>query len=120
MLGNASLVAFIATTNAGRARSFYQDVLGLRFVADDGFALLFDANGTTLRIARVESLIPHSFTSLGWHVDDIAGAMLALVAKGVAFEHYGLPVRTRAAPGRLRARRPRSPGSRTRTATCCR
>ena len=91
MLGKASLVAFAATTDAERARSFYEGVLGLRFVADDGFALVFDANGTTLRISRVEALTPHPFTSLGWDVEDIAGLMRTLNAKGVAFEHYGLP-----------------------------
>ena len=66
-------------------------MLGLRFIADDGFALLFDANGTTLRIARVEALTPQPFTSLGWHVDDISTVMQTLAAKGVTFEHYGLP-----------------------------
>src|SRR5678816_2888619 len=77
--------------DAGRARTFYEDVLGLRLMADDGFALLFDANGTTLRIARVEALTPHPFTSLGWEVDDISAVMQTLAAKGVTFEHYGLP-----------------------------
>jgi len=91
VLSNAALVAFVATTDAARARSFYEDVLGLRFIADDGFALLFDANGTTLRIARVEALTPHPFTSLGWHVDDMATVMQTLGAKGVRFENYGLP-----------------------------
>jgi len=91
VLGNAPLVAFIATTDAARARAFYEDVLDLRFIADDGFALVFDANGTTLRVARVEALTPHPFTSLGWDVDDIAGVMRSLAAKGVTFERYGLP-----------------------------
>ena len=91
MLGNATLVAFIATTDASRARAFYEDVLGLRFIADDQFALVFDANGTTLRIARVEALTPHPFTSLGWHVEDIMAVMHTLAANGVAFERYGLP-----------------------------
>src|SRR3954452_14684203 len=91
MLGSASLVAFIATTDADRARAFYEDILGLRFIADDGFALVFDAKGTTLRIARVEAMKPHPFTSLGWDVEDISAAMQSLAAKGVAFEHYGLP-----------------------------
>ena len=91
MLGNASLIAFIATTDASRTRAFYEDVLGLRFIADDGFALLFEANGTTLRIARVEALTPHPFTSLGWEVEDISTVMQTLATAGVAFEHYGLP-----------------------------
>ena len=91
MLGNASLVAFIATTEADRARSFYEGIFGLGFIPDDGFALLFDANGTTLRIARVEALTPHPFMSLGWEVDDISTVMQTLARKSVTFEHYGLP-----------------------------
>jgi catechol 2,3-dioxygenase-like lactoylglutathione lyase family enzyme len=89
VLGDASLIGFVATTDAGRARAFYESVLGLRLVVDEEFALVFDANGTMLRIQKVEALTPHPFTSLGWQVDDIAEAVRALAAKGVAFERYG-------------------------------
>ena len=91
MLGNASIIALVATVNAPRARGFYEDVLGLRFVADEEYALVFDAKGTMLRIQRVQTLTPHAFTSLGWQVDDIAETMRELAAKGVTFENYGLP-----------------------------
>jgi catechol 2,3-dioxygenase-like lactoylglutathione lyase family enzyme len=53
------LIAFVSTTDADRARTFYGSVLGLRLVNDDDFALMFDANGTPLRITKVESLSPH-------------------------------------------------------------
>jgi catechol 2,3-dioxygenase-like lactoylglutathione lyase family enzyme len=45
MLSSSKLVAFAATTNALEARRFYEGVLGLRLVADEPFALVFDANG---------------------------------------------------------------------------
>jgi catechol 2,3-dioxygenase-like lactoylglutathione lyase family enzyme len=90
-LANARVAAFVATTNADRARAFYEDVLGLGLIADEQFAVVFVANGTMLRVQKVEALTPHPFTSLGWEVDDIASTMQGLVAKGVAFEHYGLP-----------------------------
>jgi catechol 2,3-dioxygenase-like lactoylglutathione lyase family enzyme len=91
MLGSASLMAFVATTDAARARAFYEGVLGLRLVDDEEFALVFDANGTMLRIQKVQELTPHPFTSLGWQVEDIAAKMRELTAKGVSFEQYGLP-----------------------------
>ena len=56
MLGKADLVAFIPTTNPEKARAFYENVLGLHFVSDDKFALVFDSNGVTIRIANVSGV----------------------------------------------------------------
>jgi catechol 2,3-dioxygenase-like lactoylglutathione lyase family enzyme len=89
MLDYARLMSFVATTNAERARGFYEGVLGLHVVSDDDFAMVLDANGTMLRVQKVESFTPHPFTALGWQVDDIAMAIRALAAKGVVFERYG-------------------------------
>jgi catechol 2,3-dioxygenase-like lactoylglutathione lyase family enzyme len=91
VLSSASIMAFVATTDAARSRAFYEGVLGLRFVADEPVALVFDANGTMLRIQKVQELTPHPFTSLGWQVDDIGATMRELSAQGVMFESYGLP-----------------------------
>jgi catechol 2,3-dioxygenase-like lactoylglutathione lyase family enzyme len=88
MLGTAKLVAFTATTDGARARAFYQDVLGLACVADDDVAVVFDANGTTLRVTKLQEHTPLPFTALGWDVDDIESAVKALGAKGVMFERY--------------------------------
>ncbi len=88
MLGAAQLVAFAATADAARARAFYQDVLGLRLVTDDAFALAFDCNGTPLRIQKVKDVQPPAFTVLGWSVPDLRQAMTALGKRGVSFERY--------------------------------
>ena len=82
------LIAFVSTTDADRARTFYGSVLGLRLVNDDDFALMFDANGTPLRITKVESLSPAPFMVLGWEVADIAQTAARLRECGVAFERY--------------------------------
>ncbi|HEX7508740.1 MAG TPA: VOC family protein [Polyangia bacterium] len=82
------LVAFVSTTDADRARTFYESVLGMRLVSDDDFAVVFDADGTTLRITKVESLAAAPFTVLGWEVADIAKAAARLRDRGVAFERY--------------------------------
>lgn len=54
-------VAFIAATDLDRARRFYEEVLGLRFVADEGVALLFDVPGMPLRVTRVEQFAAQPF-----------------------------------------------------------
>jgi catechol 2,3-dioxygenase-like lactoylglutathione lyase family enzyme len=92
MLNHARPVCFIATADAGRARAFYEQQLGLALVQDSGYALVFDANGTQLRIQRVEAVAPHPYTALGWEVDDAAAQARALAASGVALARFpGLP-----------------------------
>ena len=49
ILGAQKLVAFVATRDAGRAKVFYRDILGLRLVSEDPFAVVFDANGTMVK-----------------------------------------------------------------------
>jgi catechol 2,3-dioxygenase-like lactoylglutathione lyase family enzyme len=85
-------MAFAATKDAARAKAFYQDVLKLKFVTDDSFALVFDANGTMLRVSRVRELNPAPYTVLGWNVRDIGSTISELTGRGVTFERYsGIP-----------------------------
>ncbi len=88
MLGSSKLTAFVATTDAGRAREFYDGVLGLRLVSDDEFAMVFDANGTPLRVVKVQQVTPAPYTVIGWRVADIGAMVRGLGAKGVAFERF--------------------------------
>src|ERR1700733_6228986 len=88
MLENQPVIAFVATRNPATSRRFYEDVLGLRFVADEPAALIFDAAGTMLRIQKVDKLSPHPFTSIGWKVVDMRATVSALTKLGVKFEHY--------------------------------
>jgi hypothetical protein len=57
-------------------------------VVDDSFALVFDAHGVMLRVARVHELTPAPYTVLGWKVADISAAVKELQIRGVAFERY--------------------------------
>ena len=93
MLNQSPLVCFIATADADRARAFYAGKLGLALTADNGHALIFEANGTQLRVQRVETVAPHPYTALGWEVDDLAATVRALAADGVAMARFpGLPL----------------------------
>jgi catechol 2,3-dioxygenase-like lactoylglutathione lyase family enzyme len=90
MLGSLDIVAFVPTTDAAKARAFYEGVLGLRFVKDDGFAIVLDANGIMIPVAKVgKDFVPAQFTILGWQVSQIEDVVRSLRAKGVHFEIFG-------------------------------
>ncbi len=89
MLGSKKIIAFIPTRDSKKAKPFFQQVLGLRLVSEDQFALVFDANGTMLRVTPVPELTPHQFTILGWEVTNIEETVSGLQEKGVVFERYG-------------------------------
>jgi catechol 2,3-dioxygenase-like lactoylglutathione lyase family enzyme len=88
ILGSSKIVAFAGVKDADRARTFYRDTLGLRLVSEDGFALVFDANGTMLRVSLVREVVAAPYTSLGWEVDDIVAKAKALMKAGVKLERY--------------------------------
>jgi len=89
MLGNQSLVAFVPVTDAGRARPFYEQTLGLKVTHEDSYGVMFDANGVKLRMSVVGSeLKPAPYTILGWLVPDIRAMIPAMESKGVKFERY--------------------------------
>jgi catechol 2,3-dioxygenase-like lactoylglutathione lyase family enzyme len=89
MLGSTNIVAFVAISDAEKARAFYEGVLGLKFIKDDGFALVFDANGIMVRAAKMKEVTPQHGTVLGWQVTEIEKMVRALTAKGVKFEIFG-------------------------------
>jgi len=58
------MVGFVTTTSPERARGFYGDTLGFRFLEDDGFALSFDASGTLQRTVEESSTIEYNDSSI--------------------------------------------------------
>lgn len=91
LLASSTIAAFSATANPERAKSFYRDQLGLKLVSDKPFALVFDANGTMLRVQKVKEVGEAKYTTLGWNVSDIAATLEELEKTGVKFERYGFP-----------------------------
>lgn len=87
-LESQKLIAFVATRDPDRAKAFYRDILGLKFVSQDRFALVFDAGGTMLRVTTVQELTPPQYTVLGWQVPDVLGVAKSLQTKGIHFERY--------------------------------
>jgi catechol 2,3-dioxygenase-like lactoylglutathione lyase family enzyme len=91
MLGSADLIAFVPTRDPAKARQFYEETLGLDFISEDPFALVFNAHGTTLRIANVSEVKGFKvapFTIVGWQVTNVSDTIGDLVKKGVRFERF--------------------------------
>ena len=88
MLGDSELVAFLATTDAARARAFYEGVLGLRLVSDDPFAVVFSVRGVELRLQKVPQLNPQPHTALGWSVAGIDKLVRDIALRGAKFERF--------------------------------
>jgi catechol 2,3-dioxygenase-like lactoylglutathione lyase family enzyme len=86
VLANEKLAAFVSTRDRATAKAFYGDLLGLRLAHEDDFAVVFDANGTSLRVSVIPDLVPQKFTVLGWNVSDIEASAKAMIAKGIVFE----------------------------------
>ena len=88
MLPDSHLMGFVATANTDQARAFYRDTLGLTLIDEHAFALVFDSDGTTLRVQKVEQVAPIPYTALGWRVTDVHASVRALVERGVSFERF--------------------------------
>lgn len=91
MLGRDTLVAFVPSRDPKKAKSFFVDTLALRFVSEDPFAVVLDANGIAVRlvdISRVADFKPAPITILGWSVPDIRQTVRGLQERGVVFERY--------------------------------
>jgi catechol 2,3-dioxygenase-like lactoylglutathione lyase family enzyme len=91
MLRNSDPIAFVPARDPKTARRFYEQTLGLEFVSEDPFALLFNAHGVALRVVNVSTVAdfrPQPFTILGWRVTSAEQAVRALGEKGVRFERF--------------------------------
>lgn len=88
MLGASTVTPLIGTTKPEVAKSFYEGVLGLKFVADDTFALVFEGKNARVRVSRVPAIAPAQYAVLAFNVTDIEKTVDELTAKGVMFARY--------------------------------
>jgi catechol 2,3-dioxygenase-like lactoylglutathione lyase family enzyme len=89
MLGTTNIVAFVAIADYDKSRAFYEGILGLTFLKNDGFAMVMDANGIMVRFVKLPAIAPQKFTVLGWQVTDIERQVADLQSRGVQFERFG-------------------------------
>jgi catechol 2,3-dioxygenase-like lactoylglutathione lyase family enzyme len=91
-LANNDAVTMLAVKDLGRARKFYEDVLGLEKVDDEGEEVVtYRSGASAINVYRSDYAGTNKATAVTWQVDDIDEAVGDLKAKGVTFEHYQIP-----------------------------
>ena len=94
MLANARVTAVIPATDLQRARSFYEDKLGLKPLDMDYSeeAVMYEYGGSTrLYVYRRSEPTKAEHTAALFEVDDLEGRVDDLRRRGVSFEHYDRP-----------------------------
>lgn len=96
MLKNARVNASLPAKDLARARAFYADKLGLLPVREgpEGLAsfLFYEvAAGDRFLIYQTAGTASGQHTQMGFEVEDIAGEVKDLRARGVVFEEYDWP-----------------------------
>ena len=92
-LSNSPLTTMIPVTDAGRARKFYEDSLGLPFREqgpDGNFVFTLDGTGALALFSDPEAK-PSPHTAASFEVKDIPKVIDELEGRGVVFEDYDLP-----------------------------
>lgn len=91
MLKDRNSSAIVAVSDLARARSFYEDTLGLTIEAgsvEDGF-LSFRTGQTSLGVYASEFAGTNKANAVTWDMrGDIVDVVNDLKGKGVVFEHY--------------------------------
>ena len=75
----------LSVTDLPRAKDFYQNTLGMRFLFETGPLAFFQCGDIRLMISAAESEKPNRATLIYFKVADIQGTYEALRAKGVEF-----------------------------------
>jgi catechol-2,3-dioxygenase len=84
MLGQHPVDVMLLATDLGVARSFYGDTLGLNVLLQDEQFLTFSCGGDSrLVVTKSTTGIADKATKASWRVDDLAGEVAELRARGV-------------------------------------
>lgn len=92
MLKNAAIVPYIPVRDVARARTFYEEKVGL--VAKEEFAggvVYACGEGSWVFLYPSQGAGTSQASQLFWSVTDVEAEVAALKAKGVVFEEYDSP-----------------------------
>ena len=89
ILASAKANAIVPVADMDRARTWWVDTLGLRIVQDSDAGLILEAGGgTNIVFYKSDGAGKAPNSIVDFTVDDIEGAVDALVAKGISFQSY--------------------------------
>jgi catechol 2,3-dioxygenase-like lactoylglutathione lyase family enzyme len=88
MLGNTKAFSGFAVDDVQKARTFYEETLGIDVSEEHGMLTLHLAGGRDTLVYPKPDHTPATYTILNFPVDDIERTVDALVERGVRFERY--------------------------------
>ena len=83
MLANATITALVGTIKPEISKAFYQDTLGLKFISEDTYAMVFEGKNARVRVSRVPAVAPAQYAVLAFQVDDIDESLAIAARHGV-------------------------------------
>ncbi|QNQ10225.1 VOC family protein [Sphingomonas alpina] len=81
-------VTYLNVSDRERALGFYRDTLGLTLRSSDDFGDFIDFGGGLLRMTAMPDHKAHPHPVLGWNVEDIGAAVVALRDRGITFSIF--------------------------------
>ena len=87
-LSSFKIIGFIPSANLLVANQFYTELLGLKKISMDEYAIEYEINEAKLRVAKVNEPARASHTIFGWEVGDINSVVNDLKNRGVNFVFY--------------------------------
>ncbi len=92
MLKNAPIVPYIPVADVGRARKFYEGILGLKPNEEYAGGVIYECGkGSWVFMYPSAGAGTSKASTAFWAVDDVAAEVAELKARGVVFEEYDLP-----------------------------
>src|SRR5262249_55454176 len=91
MLSKAPIRAYIPASDVGRARKFYEELVGLRPKEEYAGGVIYDCAGTEVFLYPTANAGTSKASQAYWQVDDVESEVAQLKARGVKFEEYDMP-----------------------------
>ena len=92
MLDSGMAVPTIAVSDLGRARKFYEETLGLKFMDESPGGIRFQAGqGTWVFVYPSQYAGTNQATCMSFEVDDLPATVKELRDRGITFEEYDFP-----------------------------
>jgi catechol 2,3-dioxygenase-like lactoylglutathione lyase family enzyme len=92
MLKNAPIIAYVPVSDLNRARTFYEQKVGLEPKEEYAGGVIYGGgSGTWFFMYPTPNAGTSQASQAFWAVKDVAAEVAELKARGVAFEEYDMP-----------------------------
>jgi predicted enzyme related to lactoylglutathione lyase len=91
MLSSAPIRAYIPASNIARARTFYEQTIGLVPKQDYAGGVVYECGGTEVFMYPTRNAGTSKASQAFWQVKDVEAEVAELKSRGVVFEEYDMP-----------------------------